>query len=73
MQNVTNHEVSDKQGGEIKKGRGCVDQILNLKMIPNFKNATNREETIYAALFDLEKTFNRFNWKAMWSVLRYME
>ena len=66
VQKITESSISEEQGG-FRKGRGCVDQIFSLRMI--IEKMLVKGKKVYAAFMDLEKAYDRINWKAMWEVL----
>ena len=66
VQEITNGKVSEEQGG-FRTGKGCVDQIFNMRMI--IEKMLAKDKNVYAAFMDLEKAFDRVDWEAMWDVL----
>ena len=67
VQKITERCISEEQGA-FRKGRGCVDQIFSLRMIVEKMLAKGKK--VYAAFMDLEKAYDRVDWKAMWDVLK---
>jgi len=67
VKNITNDMIGEEQGG-VRKGKGCVDQIFNLRMI--VEKILAKRKKVYAAFIDLEKASDRIDWKALWDVLR---
>ena len=53
--------------GGFRFGRGCVDQIFTLKQIG--EKAWEKKCRVYVSFIDLE-VYHRFNWEALWQVLR---
>ncbi len=66
LMEVTEGKVSKEQGG-FRKGMGCVDQILAMKMLVEY---LGNDEKLYAAFMDLEEAYNRVDIEAFWRVLR---
>lgn len=64
-----NDKIGKDQDGFIK-GKECKDQILNLRVLVKKKNRNVKEERLYGILTDIEKTFDRIDWEAIWDVLR---
>ena len=64
---ITERRISAKQGG-FRKGRGCVDQIFTVKMLIEKYLVKGRK--LYAAFMDLEKAYNRVDWKSLLDVLK---
>ncbi len=52
VQVITNDKVSEEQG-RFRTGKGCVDQIFNMRMI--IKKMLAKDKNVYAAFMDLEK------------------
>ncbi len=67
LMEVTVGKVSEKQGG-VRKGRGCVDEIFATKML--MEEYLGKDKKLYAAFMDLEKTYDKVNREALWSVLK---
>ncbi len=66
LMEVTERKVSEEQGG-FKKGRGCVDQIFAVKRL--VEEYVGKDKKLYAAFMDLEKTYDRVDREALWSML----
>jgi len=67
VQEITNGKVSEEQGG-FRTGKGCVDQIFNMRMV--IEKMLAKDKKVYAAFMDLEKAYDRVDWEAMWDVLK---
>ena len=67
LMEVTEEKVSEKQGW-FRKRKGCVDQILPIKMI--VEEYLGKGRKLYAAFMDLEKAYDRVDREALWNVLR---
>lgn len=63
----TERLMGEEQCG-FRKGRGCVDQIFALRNIMEKSLEVNKE--LFVAFMDLEKAYDRVDWKALWEVLR---
>ena len=64
---ITEGRISEEQGG-FRKGRGCVDQIFTVKMLT--EKYLMKGKKLYAAFMDLEKAYDRVDWKSLWDVLK---
>ena len=58
----------DDEQGDLRAGRGCVDQIFTLKQIG--KKSREKKRRVYVDFLDLEKAYDRFYREAQWQVLR---
>ncbi len=67
MKKITDKSVGDKQG-DFQKGRGCVDQIFEVKIL--VEKYLEKVRKLFAAFIDLEKSYNRVKWKGLWDTLR---
>ena len=64
---MTKGLIEDVQGG-FRAGRGCVDQLLIPKQIGD--KAREKKCRVYVGFMDLEKAYDRVNWKELWQVMR---
>lgn len=67
LMQVKDEKVTDKQGG-FRKGKECVDQIFAIKMI--VEEYLGKDETLYTAFMELEKSYGRVDREALWNVLK---
>ncbi len=58
--------MSEEQGG-FRKGRGCVDKICAMMLVEEY---FRKGKKLYSAFTDLEKTYDRVDREALWSVLK---
>jgi len=64
---ITEGRISDEQGG-FRKGKGCVDQIFNVKLLA--EKYLVKGKKLYVAFMDLEKAYDRVDWDSLWDVLK---
>ena len=55
LREETNGVVMDKQGG-FRPGRGCVDQIFNVRQV--IEKVIEKDRVAFAAFVDLEKAYD---------------
>ncbi len=66
MMETTEGKVSEEQGG-FRKRRGCIDRVFSIKRL--VEEYLRNDKKLYVAFMDLEKTYNRVDRDALWSVL----
>ncbi len=54
--------MSEEQGG-FRKGRGCIDQIFEMKRL--VEEYLGKDKKLYAAFMDLEKAYDRVDKEAL--------
>ena len=64
---VCDDQVLDLEGA-FGYGRGCVDQIFNLRMI--VEKYLEKGRQVYVVFVDLEKAYDRVDREGLWKVLR---
>ncbi len=64
LMQVTEKKVSDEQG-DIRRGKGCVDQIFSITML--VEEYFGRDRKLYAAFMNFEKGYDR---EAFWNVMK---
>ena len=57
-------KVCEEQGG-FREGKECVDQIFATQIVEQY---LGKDEKLYAAFMDIEKTYDRFDREALWNV-----
>ncbi len=62
VQRLTEEIISEEQR-DIRKGRGCVDQIFSFKMV--VRKILTKGKKLYAAFMDPEKAYDRVDWLAL--------
>ena len=67
VRRVTLGLIDDEQGN-LRAGRGCVDQIFTVMQIG--EKTREKKRRMYVGFIDLEKAYDKINRKALWEVLR---
>ncbi len=67
MIKITDKSVGGEQGG-LRKGKGCVDQIFEVKIL--VEKYLEKDRKLFAAFMDLEEAYGRVDWKGLWDILR---
>ena len=66
LSKMVNHLLRENQCG-FRKGRGCVDQIFNLRILA--EKAREFHTPLFLSFVDLRKAYDSVNREALWSVL----
>ena len=58
----------EKEQGDLRAARGCVDQIFTLKQMG--EKTREKKRSVYVCFINLEKAYDRVNREALWQMLR---
>ena len=61
--------VAEEQGG-VRKGRGCIDQLMTLVLLGQMKAVTGRG--MFASFIDFKKAYDRVDRGKLWGCLKRM-